>query len=88
MDELQAFRDAKIALKRERSRIPGGVMIEQIAGKWKGFRQMVNNWLFTMDADPLEDIHNRLRRLERPLAIGSQAAGRRRGRLLDPRGTG
>ena len=51
-------------------------MIEQIAGKWKGFRQMVNNWLFTMDADPLEDIHNRLRRLE---AAFLQSEARRRG---------
>jgi hypothetical protein len=39
-------------------------MIEQIAGKWKRFRQMVNNWILAMDADPLEDIHTRLRRLE------------------------
>jgi hypothetical protein len=39
-------------------------MIEQIGDRWKGFRQMVNNWLLTMDADPLEDIHSRVRRVE------------------------
>jgi hypothetical protein len=50
-------------------------MIERIAGKWKGFMKMVNNWLFTLDADPLEDIHNRLRRLE--AAFLQSKAGRR-----------
>jgi len=28
------------------------------------FWQTVNNWLLTMDADPLQDFHHRLRRLE------------------------
>jgi hypothetical protein len=51
-------------------------MIERIAGKWKGFRQMVIDWLSTMDADPLEDIHNRLRRLE---AASLQSEAGRRG---------
>ena len=37
--------------------------------------QMVNNWLRTMDADPLEDIHRRVRRLE---AAISQMEARRR----------
>jgi hypothetical protein len=37
--------------------------------------KMVNNWLFTLDADPLEDIHNRLRRLE--AAFLQSKAGRR-----------
>ena len=50
-------------------------MIEQIAGKWKGLRQMMNKWLLTMDADPLEDIHNRVRRLE--AAFLQLEAGRR-----------
>jgi hypothetical protein len=51
-------------------------MIEQIAGKWKGFTQLVTNWLSTMDADPLEDIHHRLRRLE---AASLQSEAGRRG---------
>jgi hypothetical protein len=39
-------------------------MIKPISQKWKSFRQRVNNWLLTMDADPLEDLHCRVRRLE------------------------
>jgi hypothetical protein len=58
------------------------LMIEQIVGKWKGFRQMVNNWLLAMDADPLEDIHNRVRRLEAAfLRLESRTKIRRDGSL-------
>ena len=39
-------------------------MIKPISQKWKSFRQRINNWLLTMDADPLEDLHSRVRRLE------------------------
>jgi hypothetical protein len=46
-----------------------------IGQKWQRFRQIVNNWLLTMDADPLQDIYRRVRRLE---ALVSQLeAGRR-----------
>jgi hypothetical protein len=50
-------------------------VIKLIGQKWKSFRQTVNNWLLTMDADPLEDIHLRIRRLE--AAISHIEAGRR-----------
>jgi len=50
-------------------------MIELIGQKWKVFMQIVNYWLLTMDADPLEDIHRRVRRLE--AAISQMEAGRR-----------
>jgi hypothetical protein len=51
-----------------------GVMIKPISQKWKSFRQTVNNWLLTMDADPLEDLHCRVRRLE--VAISQLEVGR------------
>jgi hypothetical protein len=54
--------------------VMGGSMIELIGQKWKGFIQTVNNWLLTMDADPLQDIHLRVRRLE--AAIAQMEAGR------------
>ena len=50
-------------------------MTKPIRQKWKDFMQTVNNWLLTMDADPLEDIHRRVRRLE---AAISQTEDRRR----------
>jgi hypothetical protein len=50
-------------------------MTKLISQKWKDFMQTVNNWLLTMDADPLEDIHRRVRRLE---AAISQIEARRR----------
>jgi len=46
-----------------------------IRQKWQGFVQRVNNWLLTMDADPLEDMHRRVRQLE---AAMSQMEARRR----------
>jgi hypothetical protein len=39
-------------------------MIKQIAEKWRGFWRMASNVALSMDADPLEDIHRRIRRLE------------------------
>jgi hypothetical protein len=39
-------------------------MIKQINETWKAFWRTANNWALIMDADPFEDIHNRLRRLE------------------------
>jgi len=39
-------------------------MIKQIAEKWRGFWRMASNMALSMDADPLEDIHRRIRRLE------------------------
>ena len=50
-------------------------MTKPISQKWKDFMQTVNNWLLTMDADPLDDIHHRVRRLE---AAISQIEARRR----------
>jgi hypothetical protein len=50
-------------------------MTKPISQRWKDFMQTVNNWLLTMDADPLEDIHRRVRRLE---AAISQMEARRR----------
>ncbi len=50
-------------------------MIKLIGQKWKSFRQTVNNWLLTIDADPLEEMHHRIRRLE--AAISQMEAGRR-----------
>jgi hypothetical protein len=50
-------------------------MIKPIGEKWKNVRQLVNDWLRTMDADPLEDIHRRIGRLE--AAISHMEAGRR-----------
>jgi hypothetical protein len=52
-----------------------GLMIEQIGQKWKDFMQIVNHWLLTMDADPFEHIHRRVRRLE--AAVSQMEAGRR-----------
>ncbi len=49
-------------------------MIMPISQKWKSFRQRINNWLLTMDADPLEDLHCRVRRLE--AAISQLEVGR------------
>ena len=49
-------------------------MIKPISQKWKSFLQMVNNWLLTMDADPLEDFHSRVTRLE--AAISQLEVGR------------
>src|SRR5258707_9637013 len=40
------------------------VMIKQIGEKWRGFWRMATNVALSMDADPLEDIHRRIRRLE------------------------
>ena len=39
-------------------------MIKQIAKKWRDFWRMTSNVALSMDADPLEDIHRRIRRLE------------------------
>jgi hypothetical protein len=39
-------------------------MIKQIAEKWRGFWRMTSNVALSMDADPLEDIHRRIKRLE------------------------
>ena len=39
-------------------------MIKQIAKKWRDFWRMTSNVVLSMDADPLEDIHRRIRRLE------------------------
>jgi hypothetical protein len=39
-------------------------MIRQIGEKWRGFWRMASNVALSMDADPLEDIHRRIRRLE------------------------
>jgi hypothetical protein len=39
-------------------------MIKQIGEKWRGFLRMARNVALSMDADPLEDIHRKIRRLE------------------------
>ena len=39
-------------------------MIKQIGEKWRGFWRTANDLALSMDADPLEDIHRRIRRLE------------------------
>jgi hypothetical protein len=39
-------------------------MIKQIGEKWRGFWRTASNVALSMDADPLEDIHRRIRRLE------------------------
>lgn len=39
-------------------------MIKQIGEKWRGFWRTANNLALSMDADPLEDIHRRIKRLE------------------------
>jgi hypothetical protein len=39
-------------------------MIKQIGERWRGFWQTASNVALSMDADPLEDIHGRIRRLE------------------------
>ena len=57
--------------------VMGGFMLELIGQKWKGFIQTVNNWLLTMDADPLQDIHLRVRHLE--AAISEMEPRDRRG---------
>jgi hypothetical protein len=49
-------------------------MIKQISDKWRGFWGMANNLALSMDADPLEDIHRRIKRLEAAVfqsAVGS-----------------
>jgi len=50
-------------------------MIKLIGQKWTSFRQIVNNWLLTMDTEPLEDIRRRVRRLE--AVISQLEVGRR-----------
>jgi hypothetical protein len=50
-------------------------MIKLIGQKWKGFMQTANNWLLTMDADPLQDMHRRIRHLEE--TVSQMEAGRR-----------
>jgi len=49
-------------------------MIKQITEKWRGFWRMTSNVALSMDADPLEDIHERIRRLE--AAVFQSEAGR------------
>ena len=39
-------------------------MVQQLGNKWRNFWHRVNALFLAMDADPLEDIHRRLRRLE------------------------
>jgi hypothetical protein len=39
-------------------------MIKRIGEKWRGFWRMTSNVALSMDADPLEDIHRRIRQLE------------------------
>lgn len=39
-------------------------MIKQIGEKWRGFWRTANNLALSIDADPLEDIHRRITRLE------------------------
>jgi hypothetical protein len=39
-------------------------MIKQIGEKWRGFWRMASNLALSMDADPLEDIHRRIKLLE------------------------
>ncbi len=39
-------------------------MIKRIGEKWRGFWRMASNAALSMDADPLEDIHRRIRQLE------------------------
>jgi hypothetical protein len=39
-------------------------MIQQLGEKWRSFWRRTNRLLLAMDADPLEDIHRRLRQLE------------------------
>jgi len=39
-------------------------MIKQIGKKWRGFWRVASNVALSMDADPMEDIHGRIRRLE------------------------
>ena len=49
-------------------------MIKQIGEKWRGFWRMASNVALSMDADPLEDIHRRIRQLE--AAVFQSDAGR------------
>jgi hypothetical protein len=39
-------------------------MIKQIGETWRGFWRKANTLALSMDADPLEDIHRRIKRLE------------------------
>jgi hypothetical protein len=39
-------------------------MIKQIGETWRSFWRMANKFALAVDADPLEDIHRRIRRLE------------------------
>jgi hypothetical protein len=39
-------------------------MIKRIGEKCRGFWRMTSNVALSMDADPLEDIHRRIRQLE------------------------
>jgi hypothetical protein len=39
-------------------------MIKRIGEKWRGFWRMASKAALSMDADPLEDIHRRIRQLE------------------------
>jgi hypothetical protein len=39
-------------------------MIKQLGETWRGFWRKANNLALAMDADPLEDVHRRIRRLE------------------------
>lgn len=39
-------------------------MIQKLGEKWRHFRRRMNALLLAMDADPLADIHRRLRHLE------------------------
>ena len=62
-------------------------MIKQIGEKWRGFWRMASNLALSMDADPLEDIHRRIKRLEaavvqsevgrEPLAASTSSANER-----------
>jgi hypothetical protein len=51
-------------------------MIKQIGEKWRGFWRAANNLALSMDADHLEDIHRRIKRLE--AAVFQSEVGRER----------
>jgi hypothetical protein len=48
------------------------MMIEQIGDQWRRFWRRANEWTLAMDADPMEDLRNRIGRLE--LAVFQSAA--------------
>jgi hypothetical protein len=57
-------------------------MIKQINETWGTFWRTAKNWALMMDADPLEDVHSRLRRLEAAGCVESRVTRPRSDRSL------